>query len=133
MQPTVARTRPEPLGAAATILSSTFALVVGLVVGMITTFTHAQYLPWGLVIGLLVVLALVTGFRLVFDSRIVGAAAGVGVVGALGILSLPGASGPALVVDNVAGWIWAIGPVVLVTIALAWPRPRLREASADAE
>ena len=64
-----------PIGVGATVLSSLFALLVGIVVGVITTFTHGQLAPWGLVGGLLVVVALVVGFRLVFDSRAVGAAA----------------------------------------------------------
>jgi hypothetical protein len=119
----------EPLGAGAAAVSSVFALLVGLVVGVITTFTHHQFLPWGLISGLLVVVAMVTGFRLVFDSRVVAAAAALGVVVASGILTLPGAGGTVLTVTDPPGWMWAIGPTVLSVIALAWPRPRSRPAT----
>ncbi len=119
----------EPLGVGATVLSSVFAVLVGIVVGVITTFTHRQFLPWGLVAGLLVVVALVLGFRLVFDSRIVGGAAAVGVITASAVLALPGAGGSVLVVNDLAGWIWAIGPAVVAAIAVVWPRPRGRRAT----
>ena len=128
----------EPLGAGATALSSVLAVLVGLVVGVITTFTHHQFLPWGLLGGLLVVVALVTGFRLVFESRVVAAAAALGVAVASGILALPGAGGTVLTVTDLPGWIWAIGPTALSIIAIAVPRPRRRvappaRAAVDAE
>ena len=115
---------PEPLGVGATLLSSVFALLVGGVVGLIATFTHAQFLPWGLVAGLFVGLALVIGFRLVFDSRVVGAAAAIGVIAASALLTLPGAGGTVLVLSSPAGWIWALGPAILSAVALLWPRRR---------
>ncbi|MDP9027486.1 MAG: DUF6113 family protein [Actinomycetota bacterium] len=126
MQHMSSRTEPEPLGAGATALSSLFALIVGGVVGVITTFTHRQYLPWGLVAGLLIVAALVIGFRLVFDSRIVGAAAAIGVLVAIVVLVLPGPGGSVLVLNDLPGWIWAAGPAILSALALVWPRPRVR-------
>jgi N-acetyl-1-D-myo-inositol-2-amino-2-deoxy-alpha-D-glucopyranoside deacetylase len=129
MQHMSSHAEPERLGVGATLLSSVFALLVGGVVGAIATFTHRQFLPWGLVGGLLVVLALVVGFRLVFDSRAVAAASAIGVVAASAVLTLPGAGGRALVVDDLAGWIWALGPAILSAIALVWPRPRIRPAA----
>lgn len=126
MQHISSDTEVEPLGIGATLLSSVFAILVGIVVGTITTFTHRQFAPWGLLAGLLVVVALVLGFRLVFGSRIVAVAAAVGVVAASATLALPGAGGSALVLNDLPGWIWAIGPAVLAAIAVAWPRPRRR-------
>lgn len=128
MQHMSSENETEPLGIGAMVLSSVFAILVGIVVGTITTFTHRQSAPWGLVGGLLVVVALVLGFRLVFDSRIVGAAAAVGVVAASATLALPGAGGTVLVVNDLSGWVWAIGPAVLAAIVVAWPRPRARRA-----
>jgi hypothetical protein len=114
----------EPLGAGATALSSVFAVLVGFVVGVITTFTHALLAPWGLVAGLVIVAALVAGFRLVFGSRVVGAAAALGVVGAAAALALPGAGGTVLTLDGVTGWVWALGPVVIALVVLLVPRGR---------
>lgn len=111
----------EPLGVGATVLSSLFGVLVGVVVGVITTFTHAQSAPWGLVVGLAIVAALVGGFRLVFGSRIVGAAAAIGVIGASAVLAMPGAGGTALALTGVSGYLWAFGPAVLSAIVLLIP------------
>ncbi|MEO6532691.1 MAG: hypothetical protein ABIO06_03840 [Pseudolysinimonas sp.] len=116
----------EPLGPGATALSSVFALLVGIVVGVITTFTHGVAAPWGLVAGLAIVAALVAGFRLIFGSRIVGAAAALGVVGASAAMALPGAGGSALALDGVTGYLWAFGPAAVSLIVLLLPARRRR-------
>lgn len=106
-------------------VASVFTFAIGAAVGFVTTFTHHQYLPWGLVAGLVVVTALIAGFRLVFDSRVIAAAGAVGVLLGIAILSLPGVGGSVLVVQDPAGWIWAIAPAVLAVIVVAWPRRRI--------
>ena len=105
-------------------LASLFALLIGAAVGFVTTFTHRQAAPWGLIAGLLVVAALVTGFRLVFDSRTIAAAAGVGVVAATAVLMLPGAGGTAFVIGDPLGYAWALGPAILTAAIVLWPRRR---------
>ena len=119
----------DRLGTVATVIACIFALLVGALVGTITTFTHRQSVtwgipvPWGLIAGYVIVVALVLGFRLVFASRLVGAAAALGVVAATAVLALPGAGGSVLVVNDPIGYLWAFGPLVLSAVALAWPRP----------
>jgi hypothetical protein len=116
--PRTVTSEAEPLGVGGTALSSIFGLLVGIVVGVITTFTHALLAPWGLIAGLAIVAALVGGFRLVFASRVVGAAAAVGVIGASAVLALPGAGGTALALDGPLGYLWAFGPAVIAAIVL---------------
>jgi N-acetyl-1-D-myo-inositol-2-amino-2-deoxy-alpha-D-glucopyranoside deacetylase len=128
-EPATTEPSTEPLGAGATALSSVFAVLIGVVVGVITTFTHAQLPPWGLVAGLAIVVALVEGFRLVFGSRIVAAAAALGVIGASAVLALPGAGGTAFTVVGVPGYLWAFGPALLSLIVLLVP-VRGRQVSA---
>ena len=106
-------------------VAAVFAFAIGAAVGFVTTFTHHQYVPWGLVAGLLVVVATVTGFRLVFDSRVIAGAAAVGVVAGIAVLALPGIGGSVLVTDDPVGWTWAIAPVVLSVTVVAWPRRRI--------
>lgn len=114
------------------VLAALFAVVIGVAVGFITTFTHRQFPPGGLIAGLAVVAALVAGFRLVFDSRAIAAAAGVGVVAATGLLTLPGAGGSLFVAEDPLGYAWAVGPTLLSAAVVAWPRPRARrETAAD--
>ena len=92
----------DRLGLTATIIASVFAAVIGAGVGIITTFTHRLLPPLGLIAGLLIVGALIAGFRLVFDSRIIAGAAAVGVLAAIAVLALPGAGGSVLVADGLA-------------------------------
>ena len=106
-------------------IASLFAFAIGAAVGFVTTFTHHQYAPWGLVAGLVVVTALVAGLRLVFDSRVIAAAGAVGVILGIGVLALPGVGGSVLVFDDTLGWIWAIAPAVLAGAVIAWPRRRI--------
>ena len=105
------------------VLAALFAFVVGVAVGFITTFTHRGLPPWGLVAGLAIIAAAVLGFRLVFASRIIGAAAAIGAIGATALLTLPGAGGTAFAPSDPIGYAWAIAPSVLALTALAWPNP----------
>jgi hypothetical protein len=105
------------------VLASLFAFVIGVTIGFITTFTHRGLPPWGLIAGLAIIAAAVVGFRLVFASRIIGAAGAAGAIGATALLMLPGAGGTAFVIGDPIGYAWAIGPTVLSVIALAWPNP----------
>jgi N-acetyl-1-D-myo-inositol-2-amino-2-deoxy-alpha-D-glucopyranoside deacetylase len=107
--------------------ASVFALVIGGAAGFITTFTHHQYVPWGLIGGLLVIAGLITGFRLVFDSRIIAGAGALGALAGIGLLALPGIGGSVLVVDDPLGWIWAVAPAALAVTVVAWPRRRIEE------
>jgi hypothetical protein len=115
-------------GTGAVIVSCVFAIVISGVAGIVTTFTHAQLAPWGLIAGLGIALALALGFRLVFDSRIVGAASGLGFVVGTVLLAFPAAGAPMFVVTGPIGWIWAIGPALLALIAVVipWPGTRAR-------
>jgi len=109
-----------------TVLASLFAFMIGVAVGFVTTFTHRLLVPWGLVAGLAIIAAVILGFRLVFASRIIGAAAAVGVIGATALLTQPGAGGTVFVLSDPIGYAWALGPAILAVIALAWPSPMAR-------
>jgi hypothetical protein len=110
-------------GAGAVAVSSVFAFVVAGVAGLVTTFTHAQLAPWGLVAGLAIAVAVVLGLRLVFASRVVGAAAGLGFVVGTALLAFPAAGTPMLTLNGPLGCIWAVGPAVLALVAVAVPWP----------
>ena len=116
----------ERLGLSATIIASAFAAVIGAGVGVITTFTHRQLPPLGLIAGLLIIAALVAGFRLAFDSRIIAGAAGLGVLAAVAVLALPGAGGSVVVADGALGYVWVLGVPLIVATVVAWPGFRRR-------
>lgn len=114
----------DVVGIVADVLGVAFAGAIGLASGIVLTFTHRQFAPWGLVLGLVLVIALLAGFRLAFGGRMHAAAAAIGVVVAAAILALPGAGGSVLVVDDPLGYVWALGPAVVAAVVLAWPRAR---------
>ncbi|HEX6366426.1 MAG TPA: hypothetical protein VF000_09805 [Agromyces sp.] len=104
------------------------ALVIGLVYGAVATIGHRQVIrigdvaiPWGLVAALAGVLALLLGIRLVAGGRATAAAAAVGVVGAVALLTLPGLGGSVLIAGDVTGTVWSIGPALIAVLVIAWP------------
>ncbi|MBX3194658.1 MAG: hypothetical protein KF727_06110 [Microbacteriaceae bacterium] len=125
MTPAPAR---EPADRATVItlgVAAVFAAGVAFAVAFITSFTHRELPPWGLLGGIAVVLALVAAFRLVFDSRVIAAAGVVGVVAAIALLMLPGAGGSLVVLDDAFGWVWALVPTLGGATIAAWPRRRM--------
>ena len=110
------------------------AFAVGALVGIVTTFAHRQVPPFGLLAGLLIIAALLVGARLAFPGRLPAAAAGLGVVASVAILSLQTTGGSVLVANDPLGLVWAIGPTLIAVVVVAWPRPRVRpEAASDSE
>jgi hypothetical protein len=67
------------------------------------------------------VLALLLGIRLVAGGRATAAAAAVGVVGAVALLTLPGLGGSVLIAGDVTGTVWSIGPALIAVLVIAWP------------
>jgi LmbE family N-acetylglucosaminyl deacetylase len=105
------------------------AAVVGLLAGGLGTVTHQQTVaigswataPIGLVLTTLVVLGLVVGVRLLYRSRVLVAAVGLGVLVATQVLVAVGGQSSPLVPGNVAGYVWTFGPAVIAMLTLAWP------------
>jgi N-acetyl-1-D-myo-inositol-2-amino-2-deoxy-alpha-D-glucopyranoside deacetylase len=114
----------ERLGLWSGLIACVFAALIGAAVGTITTFTHRQLPPWGAIAGLLIIGALIAGFRLVFDSRLVAGAAAAGVLAAVAVLALPGAGGSVVVTDSWLGYLWVLGTPVVALVAVLWPRIR---------
>jgi len=115
------------------------AVLIGVIYGAVATVGHGQsirvgevVLPWGLVLALIGVFALLLGIRLVAGGRWVAAAAGVGIVAIVALLTLPGPGGSVLVTGDLVGTIWAVGPALIAVLVVAWPRlPAPRAAVAD--
>ena len=117
------------------------SLLAGLVVGTIGTFKHqvgisaatGTGLPIGLVLSIAMVVVFLVALRLSFSTRWYAAAAAVGIVAAVALLSLPGASGGSTVVLlNLAGVVWTVAPAVLAAAVVGWPRIARRPRTAPA-
>lgn len=113
----------------ARIVTLVVAAILGLFAGALLTAAHQATIeiagvpvPWGLIAGILVVTALLVGLRIVFESRAVALAAGAGFLGASALLALQSAGGSILVPDNLVGYLWTFGPVLIGAIVLAWPK-----------
>ncbi|HEV7623779.1 MAG TPA: mycothiol biosynthesis protein, partial [Amnibacterium sp.] len=61
-----------------------------------------------------------------FGTRLYAAAAGVGVVAAVLVYGRPGPGGSAVVLADVAGGVWWIGPIVIALLVVAVPGRRRR-------
>jgi N-acetyl-1-D-myo-inositol-2-amino-2-deoxy-alpha-D-glucopyranoside deacetylase len=105
------------------------AAVVGLLVGGLGTVTHQQTVavgswstaPIGMVLTMLIVIGVVVGVRLLYRSRLLVAAVGVGVILATQVLVAVAGSDSPLVLANAAGYVWTFGPAVVAMLVLAWP------------
>ncbi len=139
-----AETTPRT-GTAGLVAAALIALPVGIFVGVVTTFTHRQWplplalpgaggergLPLGLLLGILVVAAVLSGLRLALGSRLAAGAAALGILGAVAVSALPGAGGSVLVADDAVGWIWGITPTLVAVVVLAWPRVIRRRGASE--
>lgn len=123
------RPRFSDYGRGARLATWAIAAVLGLFAGTLLTAAHQAVIdvagvpvPWGLIAGLLITTALLTGLRVVFESRSVALVAAVALLAASALLALQTSGGSVLVPNNVAGYIWTFGPVLIGTIVLAWPK-----------
>lgn len=122
---------PEPprdwreRGLVAKLVGYALMTLAGIAVGAIGTVVHQR--PIGLAVSLLIAACLVVGLRVVFSSRVAAGAAALGLLLAVGVLAQRSAGGSVLIPASEpgalpAGEIWVYGTVVIVGLALAWPR-----------
>lgn len=117
------------------IASWILALLVGALVGSVTTVIHQSSIsilgidiPWGLVTSLGTVAAYLLGLRLVRGERVSVIFGALGVLISVYIFSQRSTGGSVLVPNNLAGSIWAIAPTLIATIIVAWPKLPERQA-----
>jgi len=117
------------------IASWALALLVGALVGSVTTVIHQSSLtvigidiPWGLIVSLATVAAYLLGLRLVRGERGSVVFGGLGVLISVFVFSQRSVGGSVLVPDNIAGSVWAIAPTLIATIIVAWPKLPDRQA-----
>ena len=112
------------------------ALVMGVLVGSITTVVHQNTVdvgsfefPWGLILGLIAVTGFLVGLRMVVQNRWVVLCAALGMVAMVYLYSLKSPGGSVFIPNNLWGQIWAVGPALIATIVLLWPRLNLKPAT----
>lgn len=102
---------------------------LGIATGALGTVTQAWTLPvggfdfpLGLIGGLVVTATLLTGLRLIFDTRAIVLATALGLLGIIAVLSMESRGGSVLVPNTAASYGWVYGPVVIALVVVAWPR-----------
>ncbi|MCU1473571.1 DUF6113 family protein [Amnibacterium sp.] len=113
------------------------AVVAGLLVGTLGTFKHQAGVsaltgtgfPFGLVLSLAMVAAVLLALRAAFATRLYAAAAAVGVVAAVVVFGRPGPGGSDVVLADLPGAVWWIGPAVIAVLVVAVPGRRRRTDS----
>ncbi len=118
-----------PPGPGARALAGLLAFVVGAAFGVLGTIAHQATIvlgpvtiPIGLVLALAGVTALLAGLRLVVGDRLVVLLAAIGLLGTIFLLSLRSEGGSVLVPQGLPGTLWTVGPTLVATVVLAWPR-----------
>lgn len=124
------------------LTGAALSLLVGAIYGTVGTVAHQNVvtvggidLPVGLTLAVLGSLALLLGFRLLFDDRLAVLCAAIGLVGMIALFSLASAGGSILIPQGLIGLFWSVAPVLIATIIVAWPRlpqgsPRTKPVSA---
>ncbi len=117
-------------------IAAVIAGVCGAALGILFTVAHRATVevlgfdfPYGIVLGVLAVIAFLVAMRLLWDGRWPAVGGAVGLVAALGLMSFRGAGGSVIVVSDAFGWTWLIVPTALSVIAVVWPRRLLRRRS----
>jgi N-acetyl-1-D-myo-inositol-2-amino-2-deoxy-alpha-D-glucopyranoside deacetylase len=108
------------LGVLVRIAACLIAVALGGIIGAIGT---ANYQVTGAIASLAISAALLAGLRLLFATRIVAAFAALGLLGVVWVFSQTGPGGSVLVPANLAGFVWAYGPLIIAFLVLAWPQP----------
>lgn len=118
-----------------TLILSLGAFAMGVLVGSITTVVHQNTvdvgnleIPWGLILSLIAVTGFFIGLRMVVQNRWVVFFAALGLVGTIYLYSLKSPGGSVLIPNNLWGTIWAVGPALIATIVLVWPKLPARDA-----
>ena len=124
----------DDLGVGARIAATGVALLVGAAIGGLGTVVYQAgfalgpvAVPAGLIGALVVVAAVLAGLRIALRTRVAAAAAAVGVLAAIAVLSMESAGGSILVPAAPLSYYWLYGPVVIALIVLAWPDLRRRD------
>jgi N-acetyl-1-D-myo-inositol-2-amino-2-deoxy-alpha-D-glucopyranoside deacetylase len=114
---------------AARFLAAVLAGVIGVALGALLTVynqftaTIAGQLIWvGLILAVVVVATLLSGFRLVFGTRIVPAFAAAGMIVVVGLFSIPVSGATPLILPSGPGLLWELAPTVIAFVVLVWPR-----------
>ncbi len=109
----------------AAVLGGVIGVAIGALLTVYNQFTVRignQDIWVGAIAAAAIVAAVLVGFRLAFDTRIVPAFAAAGVIVVVALFSLPTGRGSQLIEQTGPGLLWQIAPIVLGIVVIAWPQ-----------
>lgn len=116
------------LGVAARVIALLGALAGGAAIGALGTVVFqaspmigSVAVPLGLIAALAVMACVLVGLRLVFQTRIVAAAAALGILAVITLLSQESPGGSILIPAFPLSYAWVYGPPLIAAGVLAWP------------
>lgn len=120
---------PVPPSVANRVGAGLLGFAVGAVFAAMATVAHQATavvagvtLPWGLLLGLAGLTALLLGLRLVLHDRATVLCTALGALVAIFMLSLRSTGGSVLIPQGTLGLVWTMAPAVIAAIVIAWPR-----------
>ncbi|MBH0131253.1 PIG-L family deacetylase [Salinibacterium sp. NK8237] len=120
------------------IVLALVSLALGGLVGLVLTAVHQSAftigsvrIPWGIVVSVTLVTALILGLRLIYDTRVAAGFASLGVLVMSALLAAVMPGGNILIPANIAGYVWTFAPVLVVLIVVGWPRVNRQVSSAS--
>lgn len=125
----------QPPSTANRIGAAVLGFVVGVIFAGMGTVAHQSTvqlgpleIPWGLILGLLGITALLVGLRLVLHDRVTVLFTALGMLLTIFVLSLRSTGGSVLIPEGALGLAWTMGPAIIAAIVIAWPRLPARPA-----
>lgn len=105
-------------------------VVVGLLIGVITTLHHRSVPPWGMIASLVVTVAWGIGLRLTTPGRGATLAGLLALLGAQFVLAA-GSQTSIIVSASLLGYVFTLGGVLIALVVLAWPDVSTQPSSID--
>ncbi|OJX62293.1 MAG: hypothetical protein BGO95_08140 [Micrococcales bacterium 73-13] len=112
-------------------VSALVSAACGAALGILFTVAHRATVPvgpiafpYGIVLGLVSIIAFLIAMRLLWGTRWPAVGGALGVVVAIAVLSFAGPGGSVIVGDDAYGWTWILAPPLASAAIVAWPRRR---------
>jgi hypothetical protein len=109
------------------------SVLLGALVGLVTTVYHSALFPLGLGLSIFLVTTFLVALRAFWRTRVLAMAGTIGIVGVVVFASGADAGGSVLIMADAAGLSFVIAVTFVVAVALAWPKFSARPTSYDRE
>ncbi len=107
------------------------SLLLGALVGLVSTVYHSALFPLGLGLSILLVTTFLVALRAFWRTRVLALAGALGAVGVVMAAAGADPTGSVLIMADPAGLSFVIAITFVTAVALAWPKFSARPTSYD--